>query len=114
MAIPYRTAKANNSCNLRFWAQLPNLVPANVSGYTVYVCWQILILAKLAINFVQFSLKFVPTNLIIVALTQVLVTTIILGYCRYCKVLKVRNLIGQLEVPFHITLLGMLQPRTSE
>ena len=36
MAIPYRTAKFK-SANIRFGAQPPNLMPANISGYTVYI-----------------------------------------------------------------------------
>ena len=37
MVIPYRTAKLNPPIFLqwRFRAQLPNLIPANISGYTV-------------------------------------------------------------------------------
>ena len=35
--IPYRTAKLNPPIFLqwRFWVQLPNLIPANIFGYTV-------------------------------------------------------------------------------
>ena len=38
MAIPYRTAKfkSANTLTIAIWAQPPNLIPANISGYTVY------------------------------------------------------------------------------
>ena len=36
MAIPYRTPKFPNILPIAIWAQPPNLIPANISGYTVY------------------------------------------------------------------------------
>ena len=38
MAILYRTAKfkSANVLAIAIWAQPPNLIPANISGYTVY------------------------------------------------------------------------------
>ena len=38
MAILYRTAnfKSANILAIVIWAQSPNLIPANISGYTVY------------------------------------------------------------------------------
>ena len=35
MAIPYRTAKLKNQPIFLQWSQLPNLIPANICGYTV-------------------------------------------------------------------------------
>ena len=36
MATQYQTTKFKYRCNNDFWAQPPNLIPTNISGYMVY------------------------------------------------------------------------------
>ena len=81
MAIPYPTAKFK-SANIQFWAQPPNLIPANLYGITLYfpysvfgrrkmltdpvsselsgmyMCMHILVHIKHYYNYVKFDLVF--------------------------------------------------------